>query len=447
MRLVGLVALLFPSLAAAAPAVAVMPFKDLSGGKTAVGEAIRETVTTDLKDGPGLRGIERGNIDKILAEQNLQASKAELDPASTVKVGKLLGASLIVTGAYQRAASNVRLTARFVKVETSEITGTAKVDGPASDFLSLQDRVTVELLKSAGIEQKSVQRFQARARPKLKSWKTVELYGDAVVEPDDGRRKTILLAALNEDPAFVYATRDLDALEQRLARYDAVAKQEADRAVVSLREAVKSEKDPTMLTTKYLQLFSQLLVQRRCRHLIHEARAVVQSPPPAAPPPYPSLPEMALQHIVLCEGMLKDDDGVLRDGEKFLASYPSSMMFGSVRNSMDQSIERKRQREDGRAKAEAEIAQLSPTESQDLCKVGLAYNSNHQSRQARRLIDQCLAGGKTIMPRAPMLTVLVVAAMDEGDFRGARHYLEVMRTEAPEQYRGMKGFELAMPTD
>ena len=176
--------LLLPSLAWAgpqAPAVAVMPFKDLSGQKGSVGEAIRETVTTDLKDVPGLKVIERAFIDKILAEQHLQANKADLDPMTTVKVGKLLGASLIVTGAYQKAGANVRLTARFVKVETGEITGTAKVDGGASDFLVLQDRVTVELLKSAGIVQKQVQKFASRTRPKLKSLKTVELYGDAVV--------------------------------------------------------------------------------------------------------------------------------------------------------------------------------------------------------------------------------------------------------------------------
>ena len=55
---------------------------------------------------------------------------------TTVKVGKLLGASLIVTGAYQRGGSSVRLTARFVKVETGEVVGTAKVDGATSDFLS-----------------------------------------------------------------------------------------------------------------------------------------------------------------------------------------------------------------------------------------------------------------------------------------------------------------------
>src|SRR5262245_5578476 len=100
------------------PTVAVLPFKDLSWGKGEIGEAIRETVTSDLRAVPGLRVIERAQLDHIIEEQDLAAKKADLDPASTAKVGKLLGASLIVAGAYQRASSTVRLTARFVKVET-----------------------------------------------------------------------------------------------------------------------------------------------------------------------------------------------------------------------------------------------------------------------------------------------------------------------------------------
>ena len=102
--------------------VAVMPFKDLSGGKGQVGEAIRETVTSDLKD-TGLKVVERGNIDKVIAEQNLQAKKNDLGMAESIRVGTLLGATMIVAGAYQRAASQVRVTARFVDVATGEIKG------------------------------------------------------------------------------------------------------------------------------------------------------------------------------------------------------------------------------------------------------------------------------------------------------------------------------------
>ena len=55
---------------------------------------------------------------KILAEQNLQARKADLDPLSTVRVGKLLGASLIVAGAYQKAASSVRTSAGCIEINS-----------------------------------------------------------------------------------------------------------------------------------------------------------------------------------------------------------------------------------------------------------------------------------------------------------------------------------------
>ena len=140
-RAVVFLLLLAPALARAGQTVAVLPFRDLAGAKASVGEAIRETVTSDLKDVPGLQVLERGFIDKIIAEQKLHG-QGDVDPATSVKIGKLLGATLLVAGAYQRAGTTVRLTARFVRVETGEIVGTAKVDGPATDFLMLQDQVT-----------------------------------------------------------------------------------------------------------------------------------------------------------------------------------------------------------------------------------------------------------------------------------------------------------------
>src|ERR1700690_3504736 len=112
----------------AAPVVGVMPFRDLSGGdaqRGSIGEAIRETVTTDLRGVPGLKVVERASVDKIIGEQNLQSRERALDTIAMVRVGTLLGATLIVTGAYQRAGAHVRLTARFVRVETGEIVGTA----------------------------------------------------------------------------------------------------------------------------------------------------------------------------------------------------------------------------------------------------------------------------------------------------------------------------------
>jgi len=433
--------------ATTSPAVAVMPFKDLSGSKGSIGEAIRETVTTDLKDVPGLKVIERGNIDKILAEQHLQSQKADLDPLSSVKVGKLLGATLIVAGAYQKAAANVRLTARFVKVETGEIVGTAKVDGHASNFLSLQDQVTTELLKSAGIEQKHVQLFAKRSRPKIKSLKTIELYGDAVVETDDQKRAEILKQAVNEDPTFVYASRDLDELEKRLKQYDNAYQRETDRAVKELKEQLKNEKDPQKFMIVYTQLFAKLMLQRRYRTLLAISREVVKNPPPAAPPPFPNIEEMAQMNIVQAMQMFRDYDGVLREGEKFIAKYPGSNSFTSVRALIDQAIDKKRSVADGVQGAKTEIAALTPEERGDACVLGQKYASHQQHKQARLEYEACLSAGKTKMPLSAIYTLLATSSLELGDFAAVRRYLEKLRAVDAQMYSSMKALEQAMPAD
>ena len=120
-------------------------------------------MTSDLKTLGGVRVVERAQLDRVLGEQHLQGA-GEVDSATAARVGKLIGATLIAVGAYQQSAADVRLTARFVQVETGEIVGTAKVDGRASDFLHLQDKVTAELLRSAGMQQHIKHDRRARAR-------------------------------------------------------------------------------------------------------------------------------------------------------------------------------------------------------------------------------------------------------------------------------------------
>jgi TolB-like protein len=439
-----LLAIFWSALAQASPTVAVMPFKDLSGGKGNVGEAIRETVTSDLKDVSGLRVIERGRIDQVLAEQNLQANKAELDAASTVKVGKLLGASLIVTGAYQKAASSVRLTARFVKVETGEITGTAKVDGGASDFLHLQDKITVELLKSAGIESKQVQRFTTRQRPKLKSLKPIEIYGDAVVETDESKKRELLVAALNEDPGFVYATRDLDALEQRLKEYDKVMKAEQDKAIRELQDALGKEQNPQMICAKFSMVISGLVQRSRWRAVLAQARAVAQKPPP--PAPMCDTGEIAEMWALQAEKSLFMQDAVLRDGEKFLAKHPASVYAPMIKTAMEGIIDEKRKVFEGEQEVAAAVNKMDPSERNDLCKVAIVYNENHQLREARRLLDACLSS-KSMFPRTATLSLLVSLSAQAGDYPSARRYMGILEKEDKKAWEGYKAWMNTWPSD
>ncbi len=437
---------------AATAAVAVMPFRDLSGGKGSIGEAIRETVTTDLKDVAGLRVIERANIDKVLSEQNLQGSKTNLDPLTTVKVGKLVGATLMVAGAYQKSGSNVRLTARFVSVETGEITGTAKVDGAQADFLTLQDRVTSQLLKSAGLDGPKVQMFAARKRPKVRSIKTIELYGDAVTETNDAKKKELLQEAVKIDPSFVYASRDLDALEKRIRQYGLVAEEaqtaELKAELAKIEGELKVEKDPMKLYMYYTQLFAKLMMAGRYKTLIAVCRRVVANPPPMPPQmaASSSIEEMAQMWLVRSYESLKDDDGMLREGEKFMAKYPTSMYFSTIQMLLNVAIDRKRDRESGGSKAQEEIANLGPRRG-DPCATGPIYKSNNQLPAAKRDLEQCVKNGGD--KHTPWLAqfLLVFVNYDLGKYKEARRWVEVLRTQYPEQYRNVRHMDQMMPKE
>ncbi len=311
----------------------------------------------------------------------------------------------------------------------------------------MQDKVTIELLKSAGIESKRVQLFAKRTRPKIKSLKTIELYGDAVVEKDDTKKRDILQQALNEDPGFIYASRDLDELEKRLKQYDNAYQKETERALRELKAQIASEKDPQKLMIAYTQIFAKLQIQRKWRTLMVLSRDVLKSPPP--PTPYFNTEEYAQFNLVQCHQALRDYDGVLREGEKFVAKYPSSNYFSSVRNLIDQAIDKKRTVAEGAKTAAAEIAALSPEQKGDPCAVGMKYQSNAQAKKAREQLEICLAGKGTTskLPPGVILQLLVVTSLELGDFAAARRFLERLHEIDPATWKSLSSLEQTMPSD
>jgi TolB-like protein len=446
--LVLLAALTSSAARAASPTVAVMPFRDLSGQPSAVGEAIRETVTTDLKQIGGVRVIERGSLDKILAEQKLQATSSDLDPSTAARVGKLLGATLIVAGAYQQSPPKVRLTARFVQVETGEIVGTAKVDGRASELLKLQDQVTAELLKSAGLGAHA-KRIAERSRPPLKSLKAVELYGQAVTEGDDEKRRVLLAAAVAEDQSFSYAVDDLAALEKRMKRYQANADVARDKAIDEARAQLKQEKDPAKANALAMNLLTQLFGARRYKRLFVEARELIAHPPP--PSPYPGaaqVPEVALFYVFTAEAQLKQTDAQLRDGEEFLRKFPQSAYFASVKQQMQSVIDARRTAEEKRAALPAELAKLTSEQRWDLCRVADVYRAAMMHREAQRLLRACLEVGKSATAKKYVLQELLREDIECADWPAARRDLPALEQEDKDFYRSMKGYyDNAIPND
>ena len=201
-----------------------------------------------------------------------------------MKVGKLLGATLIVAGAYQKARRGapdraLRRRSRPARLSAPpRSTAGHRLLQPAGPG----DRRSCCKLGGHGAEQ--VSGSPARAPSQAE-----EPQADRAVRrrrSREGRSKKkleILRLALNEDPAFIYASRDLDALEKRLRQYARTCSIEAatwaSRRCCEIR---REEKDPMQRYNAYLSCRGNSMVQRRWRTLHRRVARGLANPPDAA---------------------------------------------------------------------------------------------------------------------------------------------------------------------
>jgi TolB-like protein len=423
--------------------VAVMPFRDLAADSKFIGEAIRETVMSDLRQLGGLRVVERASLDRVLAEQKL--AQKDLEVGDAVRVGKVLGAQLMVVGAYQKLAPQVRLTARFIKVETSEVIGTAKVDGSQREFLRLQDRVTSALLRSAGLPVQAKQVLDDSAqRPDLQSWKTLDLYGQAVLATDDSERRNLLQLAVAEDKNFSYAVKDLAGLESRLARYQAEQDAATERALKELRQQLAVATERPQIEQLTVMLLTKLYQTHRFHAQAKEARSFLEGLGPGAALT-PTVDQIAVM-LVTADQLLRDDEGLLRDGELYLRRAPGSSMFSVIKQLMEGAIARKRQVDEGRDKAVKDVAGINTEARWDLYLIGQLYARNQQFAEAQRLYRACLQVGN----RPPVEVLLALCQVDfqAGDWTSLRADLSALeRADAAKAHTFRVSWAAAIPVD
>src|SRR5215470_4446689 len=99
--------------AAEAPSVAILYF-DYDGKDADLAllrKGLAQMLISDLAGNTSVRIVERERLQEVLAELKLQSS-AKIDPATAVKVGKLIGARYLVLGAYFDVMKTFRADAR-----------------------------------------------------------------------------------------------------------------------------------------------------------------------------------------------------------------------------------------------------------------------------------------------------------------------------------------------
>ncbi|HKX26942.1 MAG TPA: protein kinase, partial [Blastocatellia bacterium] len=146
-------------LSRAGKSIAVMSFNNITSNPADdwIGSGIAETVTADLKRVEGLTVMGRERVYEVLRRWNMKGDE-EVDETLATSVGREIGARWIICGGYQRVSEMLRITARFVEVDTGEVVKTVKIDGQMKDIFDLQDKIVYELSRDLDLSLRSGER-------------------------------------------------------------------------------------------------------------------------------------------------------------------------------------------------------------------------------------------------------------------------------------------------
>jgi TolB-like protein len=129
--------------------VAILDFENTSGiaKYNGLGKAMSSMLITDIEANVSpkrLQLVERSQIQKILKEQNFQASSA-VDKTTTVKAGKLLGVKYLLVGDIYILNDVLVINARLTDTETGDIKFSKKQEGKLVGWLTLKTNIAKDL--------------------------------------------------------------------------------------------------------------------------------------------------------------------------------------------------------------------------------------------------------------------------------------------------------------
>lgn len=131
------------------PVVAIIDFTNSSLVEHALYEPFRVGIAglliTELAQRPGLTVVERERLRAVLDELDLGDSD-RLDPEQAAEAGRILGAHFIISGVFVIDRRNqLRIDARAVSVETSQVVHVETVTDGADDLLRAVGRLGSQL--------------------------------------------------------------------------------------------------------------------------------------------------------------------------------------------------------------------------------------------------------------------------------------------------------------
>jgi TolB-like protein len=169
-----------------------------------------------LNGATDLRVVERERIQWMLDELQLQKDPALIDQGSAVRMGRLLGASAALFGAFTVHRRQMWISARLVSVETGEILLAEQIRGRQDDFFELLERLSLQVARAINA---SVEETTLGGRDDTRSLDAMLSYsqGLAMLEQADYRQAyEKFMEALSFDPAYARARRKAESIKMML---------------------------------------------------------------------------------------------------------------------------------------------------------------------------------------------------------------------------------------
>ncbi len=208
------------------PTLAILNFNNNVISKDArdydgLNKGIADVLITEMSGNPNIRVIERDQIQKLLDEQHL-VTDGQIDRATAVKVGKLLGMQHVIFGGFMGdAKGNFRIDARSVNVETGEIEHTERVQDKSDNVMTLITQLASKLndglklpatsMRSSDASVPAAAMPAAAARPVRLSMTALVQYGKALDMKDHGNKAgavELFNAVLDKFPDYEPARRE-----------------------------------------------------------------------------------------------------------------------------------------------------------------------------------------------------------------------------------------------
>lgn len=171
-----------------------------------------ELMINQLQGAVNLKVVERERIQWILDEIGLENEPGKFDPASAVRVGKQLGVHTVLLGSFIKVKNQIKLLARLVKVETSEILATEEASGDADDFFVLTEKLGVKVSRKINV---AATQEDLSKGTETKSLDAMMSYSEGLVMLEKGNYKGAydkFLEALSKDPGYDKAKTKAESL-------------------------------------------------------------------------------------------------------------------------------------------------------------------------------------------------------------------------------------------